>query len=122
MRAQRARCTNRDGPDTPHQKIQNETQPNFLDYNACFVSFQLQRMKTERAETDGHPTGSPHDTTETTPTPAPAGHDANKEPATRAAYGTAAQKAGQAWKRPRADNRAPRATVGLAPIRCWELY
>ena len=50
-------------------------------------------MKTERAETDGRPTGLPHVTTETTPTNAPAVHDA-KEPTTRAAYGTVAQRAG----------------------------
>ena len=116
MRAQRAHCTNRDGPDTPHQKFQNETQPDFLDYNACFISFQLKRMKTERAETDGRPTGPPHVTTETTPTTAPAVHDANKEPTTRAAYGTAALRAGHAWKRSRAGNRAPRATVPAVKI------
>ena len=41
------------------------------------------------------------------------------EPSTRTtAYGTSAQKAGQAWKRARSDNHGPRATVPFVKMEC----
>ena len=116
MRAHHARWTNRDGPDPQHQKISNEHQPNFFDFTACFVSCHRQQMKTERAEADGRSTDSSPGNDKTTPRPAPAVHEANTEPPTRTAYGTSAQKAGQAWKRARSDNRGPRATVPAVKI------
>ena len=115
MRAQRAHRTKRDGPDTPHQEFSAETHPEFFDHNVCFVAHYHKRFKTERAETGGRPTGLPHFTTESTPTNAPAVHDA-KEPTPRATYGTVAMMAGQAWKRLRAGKRGPRATVPMAKI------
>ena len=65
--------------------------------------------------TGGRPTGLPHFTTDSTPTNAPAVHDA-KEPTSRANYGTVAMMAGEAWKRLRRGNRGPRPTVPLAKI------
>ena len=115
MSAQRAHRNKRDGPDTPHKEFSAETHPEFFYHNVCFVNHYHKRFKTERAETGGRPTGLPHFTTDSTPTNAPAVHDA-KEPTSRATYGTVAMMAGQAWKRLRPGNRGPRPTVPMAKI------